>query len=167
MEYTGHVKGLSTHALKEKEITIPAGTIVRYNNYKMEAWRMIDAQNTMAQGQITQANLEGWKKLGGPNVSLSGDKTSVIREELKVTGALLFNGTVAHKIIYNAVFGTEKAALFDEVDDAYVLSNPLVAWMDKTGQVLMVDINEVPELVEGTYEVIKIPADQQQQEEKG
>jgi hypothetical protein len=157
MEFIGFIKGLLTKAIVEKEITIPKGTIIRIYEHKMVGLRIVDGQNTQAFGQTSQAVLESWKQKGGPNVSYSGESFSVAKEDQTITGAYILNGSVAHKILFHAVFGDDKAALYEEVDECYMLANPTVAWSSKDERtVYAVDINEIPEITSGTIEVVKI-----------
>jgi len=156
MNYVGYIHGLFQNALQDHEITIPVGTVIRIYNHPLNALRILDAHTQKFEGQVPMALLEEWKAKGGPNVSLSGESSAISQTEIKVKNAVLFNGSVAHKINFHAVFGNDKAALFEEENESYILTNPMVAWQTASG-VYMVDVNDIPEIVEEKVSLTRKP----------
>jgi hypothetical protein len=162
MEYAGFIKGLNPNAVRELEVTIPRGTILRFTSHKLDAIRLVDAQTAKVEGQMSKMVLDVWKQKGGPMVSLSGDTSGIAHEDYKISGAILVNGSVVQRELFVAAFGEDKSVLYEEIlivdqGSFLVLSNPMLVFQPQGKDVILVDINDIPEIASGKMEILKAP----------
>lgn len=160
MAFVGYVKKLKLEALKNKTISIPSGIPMRvFGAPGLDLQRLLsEAQQEIDRnsGVLSARHLEIMKESNFGMHFIKCEKHMVSPDSFQVSGAHIMNGVLAEKEMYDALFG-DKNHLLEEVDDHYVICNPTVVF-NIGGNVetnYMVDINDVPDIVEGKVKVFK------------